>query len=371
MSRGPGGEPLLRERMHAVVLAGGAGERFWPASRRHRPKPFLRIAGGRSLLDATLERARRVASRDRVWVVCGAEHAAAVRRASGLPASRVLVEPVRRNTAMAVGLAALRVGALEPDTPLAVLPADHRIPDSRAFARDLRRAGRAAREAQVLVTLGVRPTRPDPGLGYIQIGPAAGRAWPGLHRARRFIEKPTPSVARRYLRQGRYLWNAGIFVWTPRVILEEIRCCAPDIHRALGPLRKALEGSRRLPAEALRRSYRRAPSQPIDKAVMERSRRVWTRPVTWHWSDVGTWGSLADELGVAPGDSRVVSGDLAFDEPGGNLVWGRGRPIVLLGVEGLAVIDTDDALLVADLDRSAELRRVVARLKAGGRSDVT
>ncbi len=360
-----------REPLSAVILAGGAGERFWPVSRRARPKPFLRIAGGRTLLEATLARARRVAGPGRVWVVCGREHAPALRRASGLPPGRVLVEPQRRNTAMAVGLAAERLAAEDPDTPFVVLPADHRIPDAEAFADDVRRAAAAAREAGVLVTLGVRPTRPDPALGYIQLGAPAGRAHPGLYHARRFVEKPDPARARRYLRRGDYLWNAGIFVWTPRAILGEIERLAPRLHRALAPLRRALARSRRIPAAALARSYRRAPSLPIDIAVMERSPRVWTRPVAWRWSDVGTWGSLAEELGVRPGASRVVEGDLAFDDPGGNLVWSRGRTVALLGVEELAVIDTEDALLVARLDRSAEVRRVVDALKQSGRLDVT
>ena len=161
--------------IHAVILAGGAGERFWPASRAARPKPFLRVVGGRTLLDATLDRARRVAGKQAVWIVCGGEHAGPIRKASGLPPRRVLVEPRRRNTAMAVGLAATRIAALDPDAVLAVLPADHHIPASRAFAADIRRAARAARAARVLVTLGVRPTRPDTGYGYIQVGAPVGR----------------------------------------------------------------------------------------------------------------------------------------------------------------------------------------------------
>ncbi len=155
------------------------------------------------------------------------------------------------------------------------------------------------------------------------------------------------------------------------MILGEIQRLAPPLYRALAPLRRALARSRRIPAAVLARSYRRAPSLPIDIAVMERSPRVWTRPVAWRWSDVGTWGSLAEELGVRPGDSRVVEGDLAFDDPGGNLVWSQGRTVALLGVEDLAVIDTEDALLVARLDRSAEVRRVVDALKQSGRMDVT
>jgi len=353
-------------RSHAVILAGGAGERFWPASRQKHPKPFLKVIAGKSLLDATLERARRFAGRDRVWVVCGREHARAVRRATGLPARRILVEPARRNTAMAVGLAAVRIAAEDPGAVLAVLPADHVISDARAFSSALRRAADAARSAEVLVTLGVKPTRPETGYGYIQVGPpAAGHR--GLRRVRRFVEKPDAGRARRYLRRGGYLWNAGIFVWTVQAILEEIEACAPDLFRALAPL-----GSVRRPsAAALDRAYRRAPSLPIDVAVMERSRRVWTIPVSFHWSDVGTWQSLAEELGVRPGRTRVVAGDLAFDDEGGNLVWGDRRPIALLGVEGLAVIDTGDALLVARLDRGSDVRRVVAELKAKGRQDAT
>lgn len=351
-----------------MILAGGAGERFWPASRAAHPKPFLKVLDGGSLLDATLARARRFASRDSVWVVCGHEHSRAVRKATGLPARRVLVEPLRRNTAMAIGFAAARIGAEDPQAVLAVLPADHAIPDAAAFARDLRRAAEAARGEGVLVTLGVKPTRPDTGYGYIQRGAPAGRGYRGLHRVRRFVEKPDLARARRYLRQGGYLWNAGIFVFTAAGILEETERCAPELAAALAPLRRA---PRVRSGERLRRWYRAAPSLPIDVAVMERSRRVWTLPVAWHWSDVGTWQSLAEELGVAPGETRVVGGELAFDDRGGNLVWGDRRMVALLGVEGLAVIDTGDVLLVTKLDGSPDVRGVVARLKKRGRKDVT
>jgi mannose-1-phosphate guanylyltransferase len=358
-----------RPEIHAVILAGGAGERFWPASRAARPKPFLEIVGGRSLLDATLDRASRFAAPDGVWIVGGREHARALRRATNLPARRILIEPARRNTAMAVALAATRIAAEHPHAVLAVLPADHHIPDARAFAADMRRAAAAARAAQVLVTLGVQPTRPEIGYGYIQLAGPASPDHPALRRVRRFVEKPSLARARRYLRQGQYLWNAGIFVWSARVILEEIERFMPELHRALAPVRA--EGRR--PRQAtLERAYRRAPSLPIDVGVMERSRRVWTLPVRWHWSDVGTWESLASELGVARGRSQVVSGTLVYDDPGGNLVWGRpGRPVALLGVENLAVIDTGDALLVARLDHSNEVRGIVQVLKTSGRADVT
>jgi len=326
----PGG----RAKIHALILAGGAGERFWPASRRSRPKPFLQVIGGRSLLDATLSRARRFAAPENVWIVCGHEHAAAVRRAAGLQRGRLLVEPRRRNTALAIAWATQCIRARDPEAIVAVLPADHHIPDERAFARDIREASRAAAAAHCLVTLGVVPTRADTGYGYIRVGAPAGSEHPRLHRAMAPLRR-TPSAVR----------------------------------------------SR----EALERTYRRAPSLPIDVAVMERSRRVWTLPVDFRWSDVGTWASLAEELGVGrraaktargsrggDGDgNRVIAGDVLLMDASDNLIWGGSRLVALLGVEGLAVVDTGDVTLITRLDRSADVRNLVAELKKRGRTGLT
>jgi len=362
-----------RRGIQAVVLAGGAGERFWPASRVARPKPLLRVAAGESLLCATVGRARRFSDESGVWMICGHEHARAMRAEAGLPASRVIVEPERRNTAMAVAVAAQRIAQDDPDAVMAILPADHRIPDGRAFAAAIRRAAKAARAEGALVTLGVRPTRPETGYGYIRLGDPVGKAHAGLHRVARFVEKPSKARARRYLEDGRYLWNAGIFVWTARAILEEIELHAPEIHRALGPLRgpkgRPPRGAAAFRAAAVR-AYRRAPSVPIDVAVLERSRRVWCLPVSFRWSDVGTWESLAETLGVDANVTRIIDGDAVLCDSGGNLVWAQDRPIALLGVSGLAVIDTGDALLVAQLDRSGDVREVVRRLRKKGRDDL-
>jgi len=246
-----------------------------------------------------------------------------------------------------------------------VLPADHRIPDERAFAAAIARAARAAAGAGALVTLGVRPTRPDTGYGYLRVGAPAGRRFPGLHRVARFVEKPPLARARRFLRDGGYLWNAGIFVFAAGALLREVETCAPELWPAVAPL---VAGA---PPDARRiaRCYRAAPSLPIDVAVMERSRRVWTLPVAFRWSDVGTWSSLASELGVGPGQSRLVGGELLYDERGGNLVWGE-RRVALLGVEGLGVIDAGDVLMITKLERSPDVRRIVAALKARRRKDV-
>jgi mannose-1-phosphate guanylyltransferase len=359
----------LKRRVHAVILAGGAGTRFWPLSRESRPKPLLRVGERRTLLESTLARARRFTARDQIWVVCAEHHAKAMRAASGLPRQRVLVEPRGRNTALAVGAAAQRLVRDDPDAILVVLPADHRIPDARAFAGAIGRATAAAAGGNALVTLGVKPTRPETGYGYIRIGDRAGADYPGLHRVERFVEKPDLGRARRYLRGGRYLWNAGVFVWKAGVILEEIAAHSPAVHRALSPLRRAGRGGRAW-ADAMRAAYRRAPSVPIDTAVLESSRRVWCLPADFEWSDVGTWESLAEELGVGANVTRIINGEVLLCDADGNLVRASERPVVLLGVHGLAVIDSGDAVLVSSLAKSPEVREVVSRLRRRGRSDL-
>jgi mannose-1-phosphate guanylyltransferase len=355
-------------RLVAVILAGGSGTRFWPLSRKGHPKPLLRAGGRASLLADAVARARRFAAARDVWLVCGAEHAAAMRREAGLAADRVLVEPAPRNTAPAIALAASRIAADDPDAVLAVLSADHRIPDAAAFAASVRRAAPAAATG-ALVTLGVEPTRAETGYGYIRLGRPAGPKFRGLHRVARFVEKPDRARAKRYLEHGGFLWNAGIFVWTARSILAEIERCAPALAEALEPVRRAATRGRAL-GPVLARTWPRMPSEPIDTAVLERSRNVWCLPVKWRWSDVGTWRSLAEELGVNGAASRALEGSALFFDAPGNLVRAHDRPIFLLGVEGLAVIDAGDALLVADLGRSGAVRDVVARLRKHGWGDL-
>ena len=368
--------------VHAVILAGGAGERFWPRSRRATPKPLMEIVGGKTLLAATLERARQVADKGKVWLVCGHEHARAMKSASGLSPSRVLVEPERRNTAMAVAWAAQRIASQDPEAVMVVLSADHHIPDAKAFAKSIQLAARGAAGAQVLVTLGIRPSRPETGYGYIHLGREMGDDFPGLLRVRRFVEKPDAARARRYVALGDYLWNAGIFVWSVETLLAEIKTCAPDLHKALAPLRKSGVGRARAPVES---AYRRAPSVPIDVAVLEKSQKVCTVPVDFAWSDVGTWSSLGQELGLGsrsgsgPAGSSsvdesgncVIGGDVLALESSENLIWADQRMIALLGVEGLTVIDTEDVILITKVERSSDVRMIVSELKRKGRDELT
>jgi len=357
--------------VHAVVLAGGAGTRFWPLSREARPKPLLRVAGEGSLLAEAVARARRVAGANAVWLVCGRDHAERIRREAGVAAERTLVEPQMRNTAGAIGLAAARIAREAPDAVMVVLPADHRVPRAGAFAAAVRRAVRSAAREPVLVTLGVHPTRPETGYGYIRLGAEVGRTHRGLHRVARFVEKPDARRAARFVARGDHLWNSGMFVWRAQTLLAELAEHAPEIARALAPVAAlgARPRARALDA-AIAAAYRRLPNAPIDTALLERSANVWCLPVKFPWSDVGTWASLAQEVGVTPRASSVISGTAwGFAAPG-NLIAAGDRPIVLLGVQGLAVIDAGDALLVANLARSGDVRNVVASLRKRGRRDL-
>ena len=262
---------------------------------------------------------------------------------------------------MAVGWAALRLLARDPEAVMAVLPADHLVPDGRAFAGALHRATAAAAGGDVLVTLGVRPTHPETGYGYIRAGAAVGPDYPGLRHVRRFVEKPPLPQARRWVRSGNYLWNSGVFVWRARTILEEIERAAPDVHRALAPLRSPRRGA---PSrQALDAAYQRGPARSIDRAVLEKSRRVWVAPVDFAWSDVGNWAALASALGVGGERSLAVGGEVVLSDTRGTLAWGGKRPLLLLGVENLAVIDSDDGLLVAHLDRCPDLKPALAELR--------
>ena len=343
--------------LHALILAGGSGERFWPVSRRHRPKPFVDLIGGKSLFEVTAARARRFVPRERLWVICGREHARWVRAQAKLARGRLLLEPRRRNTAVAVSWSAHCIAAADPEAVIAVLPADHHIPDRDAFAAAVRCAASAASGAQVLVTLGVKPTRASTAYGYIQLGSVADKRFPQLRSVGRFVEKPDAARARRFLKSGKYRWNSGVFVWSARTLLEEVAECAPALNRALSPLRRAPSPRNISAVEAV---YRRAPKLPIDVAVMERSRRVWALPTSFAWSDLGTWSALAEELGVGRRNqsnakdgkgNRVLAGEAVLEDARGNLVWGPDKLIALLGVDDLAVVDPGDVILVTKLDR--------------------
>jgi mannose-1-phosphate guanylyltransferase len=349
--------------MFAVIMAGGSGTRFWPASRERLPKQFLAITGDRTMLEETLARAEGFAPPGRISVVVGRVHDDLTKRIlSGKPVE-ILVEPRGRNTAACVGLAALHASRVAAesgaeDEPMVVLPADHFIADVEGFRRTVRAAANVARGGAI-VTLGVAPNRPETGYGYIHIGPGSGESSEQPYfRVRRFVEKPDYQTALGYLSSGDYLWNSGVFIFTARTILQEIEACMPELHEGLREIERAID----TPAydAAVERVYDRIESVSIDYGVMEKtSKPIYVFRADFGWSDVGSWQALyelrraeCDEQGnLSLGDSRIIDAKR-------NLVFSTtDRRVSLLGVEDLVVVDTPDAVMVARLDRSQDVKR--------------
>jgi mannose-1-phosphate guanylyltransferase len=360
-------------RIFPVVMAGGSGTRFWPLSRRDRPKQFLPLDGEEPLLAATVARLPPLARIDRTYVVCGPNHAASVRRIlPRLPRPNLLVEPCPRNTAPCIGLAALHVHRRDPRGVMAMLPADHHVARPAAFRQALDAGARIAADGAI-ATIGITPDRPETGYGYLKVGARLrpiGRGRKAFHPARveRFVEKPDLVTASRYLAEGGYLWNSGIFLFRADVILDEIRRAMPVLGEQLAVIDRSLG----TPAYArtLKRVFPEAPSISIDYGVMEKSQRIVVVPAAFGWSDVGSFAALSevrapDDLGnAAQGDALIVDGH-------GNVVVAQGgRLVAVVGVDDLVVVDAGDAVLVVRKDRAQDVRKAVDELKRRGREEL-
>lgn len=319
------------------------------------------------MLADTVRRVSRIVPRENVIVVTGT----ALRRAvsKDLPHLRrdqILCEPVGRNTAACIAWAAVEIERRSPDGVMAVLPADHVVAPRNTFCDDIRTALAVADEEKCLVTLGIRPTRPETGYGYLRAGSRLSPRWPAqtLRRVAAFHEKPSESRAKRFLREGGYFWNSGMFAWRCDTILAEIALHLPKLAAAM----KALESRRvrgRIPAAALERGYPRLPSISIDHGVMEKSSRVAMVPARFAWSDIGSWDAVA-ELWPNDAAGNASRDPLVAIDAHDNVIATRGKPVALLGVRGLAVVDAGDAILVCPRSRAQDVRAVVAALKRAG-----
>jgi len=366
----------LSREIVPVILCGGAGSRLWPVSRQLLPKQFLPLVTGRTLLQDTALRAKAAAgatsSAAQMLVICNEAHRFLVQdqlAEIGIVA-RIVLEPAGRGTAAAVAVAAL---ACEKEDPvLLVLASDHAIRGSEAFIDAVRRAAEVA-AAGMLATFGIAPTRPDSGFGYIERGEAlkdgAGAVPGGAHafKVARFVEKPSEASARALIATGRTYWNSGMFAFGARRLLDELGHFRPDILAgARAALAQAADdlGFLRLGKEA----FLACPAEAIDRAVMERTTKAAVIPAGFDWSDVGSWGALW-ELAEKDGDGNAARGDVQLQDTKGSLVYGERRLVATLGVEDLIIVDSDDALLVADRSRSQEVREVVEDLKRANRSE--
>ena len=347
--------------LQPVLLSGGSGTRLWPLSREAYPKQFLALAGDDTMVQATWRRVAPLAGAAPI-VVANEDHRFLVAeqlRQAGAPRAAILLEPAGRNTAPAIAAAALQATADGADPLLLVLPSDHVVTDEAAFHGAVREAIPAA-AGGALVTFGIVPGAPETGFGYIQ-----AEAGDGVRAVRRFVEKPDAATAARYLSEGGYYWNSGMFLFRASRYLAELGRHAPAM---LAAVRAACDGAVR-DGDFIRldkAAFEACPADSIDYAVMEKTDRAMVLPVDIGWNDVGSWSALW-EVSAQDGDGNAHHGDVIAVDSRNSYAWAR-RLVALVGVDDLVVVETDDAVLVAHKDKVQQVKEVVARLKAGQRS---
>jgi mannose-1-phosphate guanylyltransferase len=351
--------------LYSVIMAGGSGVRFWPQSRRRRPKQLLKIVGEKTMIRATIDRIIPVTPPDRIMVVTGAHHEDNIRKQiPELPINSVVAEPIGRNTAPCVALAAYKIAKQDPDSVMLVLPADHLITKEDEFIGVLKAATQLASETGDLLTFGVVPDRPETGYGYIHLGSQVSQ-FDGLkaHRVERFVEKPDIKTARSYLSMGNYLWNSGMFIWKVSSIIEAFQRYLPVVCRAMEKLIPVLNTKDE--SRALSEIYGSLPDISIDYGIMERADNVLVIPVDFGWNDVGSWTSLQD-VWKTDEEGNAVKGKILSLNARGCVVSSPQKLTALVGVEDLIVVDTPDAILVCRKDKAQDIKQLQELLKKHG-----
>jgi mannose-1-phosphate guanylyltransferase len=353
--------------LHAVIMAGGSGTRFWPKSRRDRPKQLLRLLGDSTMLQQTMARIEPLVPRERILVVTGADQAAATRsQLPDLPGENVIAEPCPRDTAPCVGLAAMIVQKRDPAATMIVMPADHVIEPAEAFQLTVRAAVAVIDDdPSALVTFGIKPTHAETGYGYIERGPMIeSRNGIPVHRVVQFREKPDRATAEQFLAAGNFAWNSGIFVWRAATIQGELAAHRPKLADDLRAIGEAIGGAREM--EAIAEIFPRLERVPIDKAVMEHAKNVRVLEVPYRWSDVGDWRALANLLKRDEKGNAVFGDVISRDTQGSILISDDGGLVATLGVADLVVVHAGKATLVASKDRLDQLKSLVESLADAG-----
>ena len=366
---------MHENNLHAVILAGGSGTRFWPLSRHRRPKQLIPLLGGKTTLEATIERLSPLTDDSRIMVVTNKDQARAVEKllAPRFSQTRVIAEPVGRNTAPAIALAAQLLAMDQgPETTMMVFPADHYIADLPEFIRTLELAATVAKQGW-LVTLGITPNRPETGYGYIQSGDKIelDENIPSemVRKVSRFVEKPDAKRAAEYLLSGDYFWNSGIFIWRTDVILAEIARHLPAVDACLQ--RFNWECRELGFEEALAAYFQDVEAISIDYGVLEKSSRVAVVPSRFTWSDLGSWDAL-EELKLQPqaeSENEKTAAETMLFSAENNTVFSS-KPTALIEVDNLLVIDTEDALLICRKGSSQRVKEVVEHLRRQGKDSL-
>jgi mannose-1-phosphate guanylyltransferase len=354
----------MADSIYALILAGGSGERFWPLSRRARPKQLLPLLSNKTLLEETLGRLEGFIPRERILVLTNAEQAHAVRNLlAKFPEENIVAEPAKRDTAAAIALGTGWVSVRDHAAIMVVLPADHAIASPLPFQETLTLAVDAARETSALVTIGIKPTWPCPGFGYIEHGkPVRLRRRPdneAIHLVTRFREKPNPDLADSFLRRGNFRWNAGMFVWAVPTVLREFNRHAPELADFISQLRAPGNFEK-----ALQEQFSKLPRISFDYAIMEKADLVLVVEASFDWDDIGSWHALANYFEKDKQGNAANRAITALDSSNNIVFEENGTTVALLGVHDLIVVRTPDALLVCHRHEAERIKDLIGKLPA-------
>ena len=358
--------------MIGVILSGGSGTRFWPKSRERYPKQFLNITGSHSMIQDTVERILPLIPIEKVFAVTNERHAFETCKQLaeyGFDPANLLAEPLAKNTAPALGFAAGVLAAAHAEEVMAVFPADHVVRDPAAFRRVLQTAATVAAKGS-LVTLAIRPTRPETGYGYIKKGAARDD---GSFAVQQFVEKPDPLTAQKFLDDGGYFWNCGVFLWKISTLLEEMKHLMPELHKNIAGIAAHTETSsgkyvyRRLDAQG-KKIYADLHPISVDYGILEKSGNVAVVPTEMPWSDVGSWSALQD-ISPTDRDGNLLTQNVIALDCSGSIIQGEKRLIAAVGARDLVVVDTADALLICDKARAQDVKKIVEKIKASQRPE--
>lgn len=354
-------------RITAVIMAGGRGERFWPQSRADKPKQFLSLtADGETMIQKTVARLAEIVEADDVFVVTNKNYLGlAYEQLPHIPKENILAEPAARNTAPCIGLAAEVVQKkYSEDVIMLVLPSDHLIKFNKMYIDTLKQAVEVAEQGQKLVTIGITPTYPETGYGYIHFANNEENT-PFVYKVRRFVEKPNVELAKEYLNSGEYFWNSGMFVWKASSILANIKKLLPDMFEGLEKI--AADWGTEKFGDTLLSVFPTLRSESIDFGVMEKAEDIYTIPGNFGWDDVGSWQAI-ERINPTNDYGNMITGDVVSIETTDTIVVGGQRLIATVGLDNIVVVDTDDAVLICAKDKTQDVKRVIENLKISNRS---
>jgi mannose-1-phosphate guanylyltransferase len=356
-------------KITAVIMAGGKGERFWPRSRKNMPKQFLSLtADGKTMIQHTVARLESLVNIDDVFVVTNKEYKTLVHeQLPDMPLENILLEPMAKNTAPCIGLAAVHIRKKYEDAIMLVLPSDHLIKYNEMFINTLRDAIEVAKDNTNMVTIGITPSYPETGYGYINFGKLKeDDTKVRAYEVNRFVEKPNIEKAKEYLSSGKYLWNSGMFVWKASTILGNIKALLPDTYHGLTKIEEAIGTA--VQDRVLEREFGAFVSESIDYGIMEKADNIYTLPGTFGWDDVGNWLAL-ERINTSNDSGNVVTGNVITIDSQGSIIEAQNKLIATIGIKDLIIVDTKDALLICAKDKTQDVKKVIENLKICNRNE--